>query len=601
MFDALTLAALVDELQETLEGARVQRVALQNTLTLVMEVYAPPRRRWLLASAESEDARLLLLEREPATDSALVTPFLLLLRKYVRAGRIVAVTQPRHERIVRLTFSKLFLPDVDEDADGAGDALGELVSTELVIELMGRHSNLILLNEHGRVMDSAKRVPSARSRVRPILPNVAYQPPPAQQKRDPLATSGVEITPRLASSQEPLNRWLVRELVSVSPQLAREIAARAEIDPGNPVNELTGNEVAALQGALHDVFAPLLTGAWEPHLYHDDESGAATFSAIRLRSFESMPNVRSERLPSVLHAAERAFAAQELDEGRGDRHRPRREQLVAEIDGAIGRVEQRLRSLDEQLQRADSLARLRTSGELIYAYQWLIAPGATLLETPEGERISLDPTLDVSGNAQRYFDEYRRARSAAQTLPELSRKTQLELDYLRQLRSFASQARSYDEIEALRLEWQESGQRRESGHKRESVARPTRAAREPRRFRTSTGDVLLLGRTARQNARITFEDARPEDLWLHAREMPGAHVILKVGNGRPDELVELAAALAAYYSDGRGATRVPVDVTERRHVRRIPGAGPGMVTYRNERTIQARPRSEEELGLSSSR
>ena len=147
--------------------------------------------------------------------------------------------------------------------------------------------------------------------------------------------------------------------------------------------------------------------------------------------------------------------------------------------------------------------------------------------------------------------------------------------------------------------WPWPGRGRTRSRKSGGAARPSRAAREPRRFRTPTGDTLLLGRTARQNAQITFEVANPDDLWLHAREMPGAHVILRVGRGRPTELVELAASLAAYYSDGRGATRVPVDVTERRFVRRIPGAGPGMVTYRNERTVQARPRSEEDLGLTS--
>lgn len=600
VFDALTLAAMVDEFQETLEGARVQRVALQDALTLVLEVYAPPRRRWLLAGADSQDARLLLLEREPPTDSARVTPFLLLLRKYVRGGRVVAVTQPRHERIVRFTFSKLFLPETEDDATGADEQIGQLASTELVVELMGRHSNLILVNDQGRVMESAKRVPSSLSRVRPIMPNVPYTAPPAQRKQDPLNTTVAELTAGLAGSPEPLDRKLVRDFVSVSPALAREIAERAGIASERPAGDLSHQAVGALHDALTSVFMPLLTGAWEPRLYIDDESGAATFSAFPLASFESRPGVRVERPQTVTEAAERAHADHELEDGRADRHRPRREQLLRDIDADIRRVEQRLRSLEDQQQRAADQGRLRTSGELIYAYQWLIEPGATLLTTPEGEEIALDPTLDAKGNAQQYFDEYRRARGAAQALPDLTRAAMLELGFQRQLRTLAAQARSYDEIEALRLEWQEHTRSRTPGRKPSGAARPARSARDPRRFRTTTGDTLLLGRTARQNAKITFEIAGSDDLWLHAREMPGAHVILRLGSGHPEKLVEMAASLAAYYSDGRGATSVPVDVTERRFVRKIPGAGPGMVTYRNERTVQARPRSEEDLGLTGS-
>ena len=599
MFDALTLAAIVDELQDALEGARIQRVALQDALTLVIEVYAPPRRRWLLASADSQDARLLLLDHEPPTDTARVTPFLLLLRKYARGGRLVAISQPRHERIVRFSISKLFLPDV-ADEDDIEEVFGELEGTELVVELMGRHSNLMLLNDEGRILEAAKRVTPSMSRVRPIQPGRVYTRPPAQSKRDPLDSAARDVRSAVAGSEESIERWLVRQFLSVSPALAREVAFRAGLDPKAQASTAL-ERTRELSDALHNVFRPLLTGDWQPHLYLNADTGDAEFSAIRMESLAAVPNVRAEALGSILTAAERARRLGGGDgDGRGDRHEPRRVQLLAEIDTAIGRAEQRLRSMRAEQERAANVDELRTAGELIYAYQWMIEPRSTHLETPEGTQIELDPALDASGNAQRYFEEYRRARDATATIPALVEQAEHELGFLRQLRSLAALARTFDEIEALRAEWQESRFYRATGPRR-VAARPTRNAREPQRFRTATGDVLLVGRTAAQNARITFDDARPEDLWLHAREMPGAHVILKLGTGDEETLTETAASLAAYYSDGRNAGSVPVDVTQRRYVRRIRGAGPGMVTYRNERTLQVSPKSEDALGLTDAK
>jgi predicted ribosome quality control (RQC) complex YloA/Tae2 family protein len=237
-------------------------------------------------------------------------------------------------------------------------------------------------------------------------------------------------------------------------------------------------------------------------------------------------------------------------------------------------------------------------GEAIYVWIADIRPGQRELTTPEGLVIPLDPSLSPSQNAQEYFERYRKAQSAEENLPQLRDAAQQQLDYLDQLRALADMAETYDEIESVRLEWIAWADET-AGHKatRAKGARPSKQARRPRSYRNRFGDTIFVGRTGQQNDTVTFDIAGPTDLWLHVRGMPGAHVILRANGDPAGNAIEQAAALAAWYSNGRTSTTVPVDVTERRYVRKIKGSGPGMVTYRNERTLNVRPQSERELGL----
>lgn len=607
MYDALTIAAIVDELATGMPGARIQRVSHADALTVVLEVYAQRRRRWLTLSADSNNARLLLATESGERDADHVTPLLLLLRKYVRGGQIVAVTQPRHERVVQFSIAK---PAADERDDGESSEtdLGndpdepDLIYSELVIEMMGRRSNIMLLDEDGRIRDAIKRVPQTMSRVRPIQPGKPYVPPPPQHKVDPLQATAADIYARSREGSGALDRWLVSQYLSMSPLLAREVVFRADVALEGGVQDLLTDDASRLAQTLRDVFQPLDTAAWDPHLY-EFEDGGAEFASIPLLSFADADGVTATPLPSVLEAANRAWKlGPATAPGRGDRHAVRRERILEEIDRARGRVGQRLHSLEEQAERAVDGEAHREAGELIYAYMWMIEPGMTEITTPEGVKITLDPELSANENAQAYFDRYRKAQSAGEQIPEMVEQTRQQLGYLDQLRSMVNIASSYDEIEAARIEWVEyaestPGVTRAS---RNRGARPAASARKPRQYRTPAGDVIHVGRTGRQNETVTFEIASPGDLWMHARDIPGAHVIVRsAGAEAAEESIQTAASLAAYYSDGRASTTVPVDVTERRHVRKIKGGGPGMVTYRNEYTLQVRPQSEDDLGLTT--
>lgn len=595
VYDVLTIAALVQECNSRLSNARIQQVLHVDARTLAIELYAQRRRAWLVMNTHPDAAGFWLSSDRVDGDPEHVSPLLLLLRKYARGGRLLDFAQPPGERIIRLSIAKpTDATNREDDADADSDDI-ELTSTTLYVELMGRRSNIILVDQNGLIMDAIKRVTPEMSRVRPIRPRQVYAGPPPQDRQDPLSAHQRDAL----DTHDSINveRWLIATYAGMSPLLAREAAWRAGIEPKADVQSLDATERDHLAGAVRAIFAPLATNEWSPWIYRF-EDGRIDFSSIPLESLKARDDVEAEAAPSVIEAAEAAARATRVDAA-PQRHAARRERLLAEIDQARARVESRLRSLQEQAERATEIENWRAMGEAIYIHLSEIQPRQTELTTEDGLVIPLDPGLTPSQNAQEYFERYRKAQSAEQNLPELVEKTQRELDYIDQVRSMATLAEGYDEIEAVRLEWSEQHVTAVKAPSRANRPRPSRQARRPRTYRTRFGDTILVGRTGPQNEQVTFDIAGPDDIWLHARNMPGAHVILRNRGEVHEAALEAAASLAAWYSHGRESTSVEVDATERRNVRKIKGSGPGMVTYRNERTLNVRPASEQQLGLES--
>ncbi|MDP9364496.1 MAG: NFACT family protein [Chloroflexota bacterium] len=629
MFDVLTVAAVADEISATLLDGRVQRVGLVDARTLAAEIYAGGRRRYLVASADDRRARLHLAATMSSLDAELVTPFGLLLRKYVRGGVLVGVEQPPLERLVRLSIAKRLPPhngrrgqvtegadedgtaqavplaEEDKDDAGFGDGEGDATFVHLAVELMGRHSNLILVDDDGRVMESAKRVTAAMSRVRPVLPRLPYAPPPPVDKPDPRRLTASDAATLLATEPPTaeLAGVLVRRLRGVSPQMAREIVFRVVGNAAAKISDLPPDAAPPLARETRALLEPLLTSAWSPRVYREGppaespasppegeeerEAGAVVaFSAVPLAHLGV--DHAEQTVDSVSVAAELA-----LGEGTGAgpvRHTQRRERLLEAVRAERARQERRLAALREQGAKAAEAEQLRERGELIYAYLWQIRPGQTELVV-DGATVPLDPELDAKANAQAYFERYRKARDAAAHLPDLQAGGEAQLAYLDQLLTLTEQATGFAELDTLQAEWEARNGPRRDGEK------PRRRApdRRPRPLRDPSGNAVYIGRSGAQNDQVTFDLAGPNDTWLHARGVPGSHVVIRwrgPGDEEDPDTVEAAAALAAFYSAARSSATVEVDATRRRHVRKIKGAGPGMVTYRNERTLAVRPADE---------
>ncbi|MHB0856502.1 MAG: Rqc2 family fibronectin-binding protein [Anaerolineae bacterium] len=573
-YDTLTLSAVRDELTETLLGGRVQKIVQPSALTLGMEVFAG-RRYQLFLSAESRLPRVHLAEEKLRRGTLAPSPMMLLLRKYVDGARLTSIVQPGLERILRFGFQ------------------GEHGPVDLVCEIIGRYSNLVLVSPDGTIMDALKRVPPSRNRVRSILPSVPYAPPPPQAKADPRLVTQHQLKESLRGPAElPLWRRLVDAVGGVSPIVAREVVFRGM---GTVEAEPDDEAYAAMWTALGELFRLPETHAWSPCVAYTSEDGER--QAIAFGAYELTHLPEREPTASISQAISTVVEQQQ----RFDAYRQVRDRLRAIIQGQVERQEARIASLRRSLVEPAEIEDLRLRATAILALAYDIRPGQTELMVDlrlfaeEGSgvkagqvRIPLDPLHSPSENAQKLFQAYHKRKAAAE-VPALIAESERELAYLQQLLVEVDLAEDRPQLDEVEQELRDAGyaEAKKASHKLAGKSQPLSV-------RAEDGTLILVGRNSRQNEEVTFRRSAPDDLWLHAHGVPGAHVIVKGGGGPLDEETLLQAArLAAYHSAARGQPRVQVDWTARRHVRRIPKGRPGMVTYSNEQTLVVEPTQDE--------
>ncbi len=562
-FDVFTTAAVVDELKQSLEHGRVQDTLEIGNDAIGFEIYATHERHYLLISAHPQEARIHLVPDRVRRGVENPSPLGLMLRRYLEGAWISAIYQPAWERIVHLDF---------DSPDGV---------FTLIVEPMERRSNILLVRE-GQIMDCLRRVGPQENRVRVSLPGHPYMPPPPQKfKRAPdvltldLLKNSLDADPGKATW-----RTLTDSLLGFSPMLAKEAVYRAM----QQTNIKAGDTSArALFDSITTLISPLLEHRWQPGVTEADGmvTSYTTYPVTHLPGWRAMPGI-SEAL-SLYYGAPVGIEAYDAA----------KKPIQAMIEEGRDRVQRRLDALRRSQRDETERERLRQSGELLLAYQYQIAPGQTTFsaqydfDKPALE-IKLDPSMNAIENAKQYFEQYEKAKRATAEVPALIRAAENELAFLRQLETDLALAPSWPEIGEVQDALQTNGYWR-GPH----TARPRGGKSAPIKVTTPEGIVIWVGRNSRQNEEVTFTKGRPEDLWLHARGIPGAHVIVKSG-GRPmsASVLQRAAGLAAYYSAARSEGKVLVDVTERRHVRKIKGGKPGMVTYRNESPIEAAPAKE---------
>jgi predicted ribosome quality control (RQC) complex YloA/Tae2 family protein len=575
-FDALTLSAVRDELEPLLTDARLQKLIFPDELSLAMEVFAPGAGRTnVLLSADLEDGRVQRIVDLPARGLERDSPFSLVARKHLRNAHIRSLGQPRLERVFELHCEQR-------------DASGQHYRFILIVEAMGRRSNLILVDQDGLIMDAARRSPPSRNPRRPVLPHLPYVAPPPQDRWLPEQVSSAA----LAAAAEGhaallLSKFLSDRLAGLSPLAGRELAFRAT---GAADTVLASADWRLVAEAVL-AFMSIVDGhTWEPTVAVDHRQPLA-FAPYRLSHLE---RAGVELLPfATISLALADYYARLADVGparRGDALAAERRALLKPLSRAIESTDRRMSALAHQLERGhDQRDALRRGGEQILAHQAELPTWSTEL-TVHGERFELDPRLSGSENAQAYFARYRKAREAEDRVPALIEQAAQHVAHLAELRTMVEVAESMDAIHALR---REVGAATGTSAARKAGARhkPAAAAKGPyRRVALGDGWEALVGASAAGNAAVTFDLGQADDLWLHARGVPGAHVILRTGGATPpDELVERAAQLAAWHSANRAAGAVEVDVAPRRYVRKIANAPPGLVRYSNERTLRVTP------------
>ncbi|MDR3207131.1 MAG: NFACT family protein [Oscillospiraceae bacterium] len=559
--DAVCLMALRGELEQALSGARVDKVYMPAREEVHLSLRTAGGHRRLLLSAGGNQPRVHLTEA--ARENPAAPPmFCMLLRKHLTGARLAAIEQPALERALSFRFD-------------ATDELGEPCRKTLVCELIGRHSNLILCDPDERVIDCVKRVDAEMSERRQVLPGLFYRQPPTQEKQNPLDT-GEDVWRALLASASPdtdWDSWLLARFNGLSPLVCRELAARAR--DGGP---------EALWASVSDWRARVRAGQFEPWLLLDGEN-PVDFSYLPITQYGGQYTCL--RADSFSHMLDTCYA-----------ERSRREQLKARAQDMTrllatlrDRARRKLTLQQTELEQTKDRERLREYGDILMANLHAVPRGVASVTLEDFYRggqvaVALNPALSPQQNAARYYKDCQRAKTAQQTLRVQLEKGETELAYLESVLEALARAADPRDVQEIRQELAQEGYLREPKGKR--PAKPTPSV--PLRFVSSTGQPFLAGRNNRQNDQLTLKQAARGDLWLHTQKIPGAHVLIP--GGAPDETTLLEAArVAATLSQAAKSPKVPVDYTRVAHVKKPPGAKPGMVIYDNFKTLLVEPDS----------
>ncbi len=569
-FDALTVHGVCDELSAVLTGGYVERVVRSGAAEFALQIYARPTTRYLLVSAEAEHERVCLIQRLPPRLDAPDSPFQLLLRKHVRGSVVVGISQPYLERVLRIDLEQ-------RDEEGVH-------RVSLIIETMGRRSNASLVDASGTILDVLKRVPPSRSPARPLLPHLPYvAPPPQSATLDPRDPRLAELLSerQTAATASNLAQFLGGNLAGFSPQACREAVFRGFGPRAIRVSEVTDWNPLAF--AVRAMTSGLEDRAWSPSIALNDERVVAFAPYL----ITHLTGARVERVESIREAVERGMSA---DREIAPRAAANAAPLLKALAERRKSVDRRANALRHALSELPDPQAMLDRGNALLASLTAIRPDQASFRF-NGVEYPLDASVKPLDQAKRVFRDYRKARDAHETLPRLLDTAERELEHLDDLSTLVELARTPEMMRTLRAELALAGllgvqeQRkltRRSAKYQAPTARPIRTQVE--------GFSLLIGTYSRANELITFRIARPDDIWLHARGIAGAHVVIQAeGRAIPPAVLTRAASLAAAYSASRAAARVEVDWTLRRHVRKIPGGPPGLVRYTDQESILTAP------------
>ncbi|MCI8454417.1 MAG: fibronectin/fibrinogen-binding protein [Lachnospiraceae bacterium] len=570
-FDGIVIANLVHDLNEKLRSARIFKIAQPEKDELLFTIKGNRENLRLLISANA--SLPLLYFTETNKPSPLTAPnFCMLLRKHLAGGRILSVAQPGLERVIRFEIEHL-------------DELGDLRRKYLIVELMGKHSNIIFCDENDMILDSIKHIPAQISSVREVLPGRPYFIPNLGDKSDPLTVSESAFIERLLASPQPLAKALYLNLTGLSPASAAELCHLASIDGDLPAREYSQAALIHLYHALTWVMDDVREGKFTPNIVYRDHV-PVEFSSILLTMLEGDP-YKSVSFESISRLLEHYYA----EKSTVSRIHQKSTDLRKIISNALERSSRKLDLQLKQLKDTEKREKFKIYGELLNAYGYGLAEGEkslTCLNYYDNTEITipLDTKLSAQENAKKYFEKYNKQKRTFEAVTEQLAQTRAELAHLESISTAMDIARLEEDLVQIKEELTEYGyiKRRSTGKKKPKVTS------RPFHYLSSDGFHIYVGKNNYQNEELTFKLASGNDWWFHAKGIPGSHVIVKA-EGKPlsDRAFEEAGALAAYYSKGRQNEKVEIDYVQRRALKKVPGAAPGFVVYHENYSLMAVP------------
>lgn len=557
-FDGITVAALTKELKETICDGRIAKIAQPESDELLLTIKTKEGQRRLSISA-SASLPLIYLTNDNKPSPMTAPNFCMLLRKHIGNGRIVDVSQPGLERIIQLRIEHL-------------DELGDLRQKTLVVEIMGKHSNIIFCDEKDQIIDSIKHVPAQMSSVREVLPGRPYFIPDTMEKQDPLTAADEDFSRALRGKPMRISKAVYTSFTGISPVVAEEICYLAGIDSQMTASDLTDDMLTHLYRQFQYYMEDVRNGAFTPVIYFDGNT-PKEFSALPLTHFQ---NLEKKEYGSISEVLSTYYATRNTLV----RIRQKSADLRHIVQTALERNRKKYELQSRQLKNTENRDLYKVYGELINAYGYQLPEGSkelTALNYYTGEEITipLDPVKTPQENAQKYFARYNKQKRTYEALTELISETGDEIRYLESVESALDIALYEEDLTQIKEELSQAGyiRRRQQKKKAKILSRPLH-------YVSSDGYHMYVGKNNLQNEELTFHFASGNDWWFHAKGVPGSHVILKSGGDEvPDRTFEEAGRLAAYYSKNRGSEKAEIDYIEKKHVKKVNGGRPGFVIY----------------------
>lgn len=566
--DGIVVASLAKELQENFTNARLSKIAQPEKDELLLTLKGQNGQKRLLLSA-SASLPLVYITGTNKPSPMTAPNFCMLLRKHVANGRITSITQPDMERILVFEIEHL-------------DDLGDLRHKKLIIELMGKHSNIIFCDENDMILDSIKHISAQVSSVREVLPGRTYFIPAQQDKMDPLKENGAHFMEHALQKPCSTSKAIYTSYTGISPLAANEFCYRANLDGDAPCASLTESEQQKLTEVFLAAMSDIREGLFYPNIImHQDEP--IEYAAIPLTSYASDTILPYDSISEVL---ENYYAQRSLY----TRMRQKSADLRHVINTLLERNRKKYDLQKKQLKDTDKREKYKVYGELIHTYGYQLEEGCKGFDalnyyTNETIHIPLDATISPLDNAKKYFDRYAKLKRTYEALTDLIEDTQLEIDHLDSIATALDIAETEADLQQIKEEMMESGYIKHKYSKKK-----TQGKSRPYHYRSTDGFDIYVGKNNFQNDELTFKFAEGNDWWFHAKGMPGSHVLVKTKTGEmPDRTFEEAGRLAAFYSKGSGNEKVEIDYLQKKNVKKPNKAKPGFVVYYTNYSLTIQP------------
>ena len=571
--DAVAVKALVAELQ-CLVGGRVDKVHQPERDEIAIGVRTYDASYKLLISASPAHPRIHLSTYSKSNPKT-APLFCMLLRKHLASGRISAITQVGFERIVKVTIESY-------------DELGDYTEKSLYVEIMGRHSNVILVNNEGRIIDSIKRIDESMSSVREILPGGVYELPPIQSKTA-LAEWETENNLEFLGTQK-VDKAIISQIAGISPLTAREIVYNVFGTTDVLSDAVNTNRYAMLKLEINKLKSRTENNDFEPCMIEDTQTGKLVeFSAIPIEQYETLAKI--VKYESISELVDEFYYKRDVAE----RMRQKTADLIKLLNNHAERIAKKMSILRATLSDAEKMDTYREYGDLITANIYRIQEGHKNVEVENyfdenlgTVKITLDPSLSPSQNAQKYYKKYNKSKTALKEAQKQLEQSAEELEYIESTLAMVETADRLEDISVIRRELANEGYiKRSTNAQKKQKAEQSK----PMHFVSSDGFDIYVGRNNTQNDYLTLKLANSSDLWFHTKDIHGSHTVIKLGLDKdvPKQTILEAASLAAYYSKARESSQVPVDYTTIKNVRKPNGAKPGMVIYEHYNTVYIKP------------